>query len=358
MQNEAKTTRDWGITLTNPAISCDINKRVYGVYLAQDPAKAQRFKDYREAFDRAANLDVELEFPLHLIIEALYACNYRCPQCFLGISEFKKKFGGQGLMPLDSYKKIVDEAEQYQTPSMLLNGVNEPLLDDHLIERIVYARDHGFVDIHLHSNGELLTEDLCHQLIESGCTKFMISLDAFSPETFAKIRVGGNYSKVLENIEMFLDIRRRRGTDLPVFRVSMVRQKANEHEIQAFVDYWVPRVDYVYLQTYQEIVTTRGYNYYSNTQAEIPSNFRCEQPWYAMFIRPRGDALPCCSFMNYYLKMGNIFETSIREVWKAAPYREMRALHRRGEFHLNEACQKCVKGLFPVVDGESVEPVL
>lgn len=354
MQKETTTgtTRDWGVTLTNPAISGDINKRLYDIYLVQDPEKASRFKSYREAFDRAACLDVEPEFPIHLVIEALYACNYRCPQCFLGISGFKKKFGGQGIMTMEQFKRIVDEAERYQTPSMLLNGVNEPLLDDHLIERMQYARDHGFIDIHLHTNGELLTEELCHQLIESGCTRLMVSLDAFSAETFAKIRVGGDYAKVLENIEMFLDIRRRKRSDLPVFRVSMVRQKANEHEIKPFVDYWVPRVDYVHLQTYQEIVQIRDYNYYSNVPTEIPYIFRCEQPWYANFIRPKGDALPCCSFMNYYLKMGNVFETSIREVWQSAPYREMRALHRRGEYRLNEACRKCVTGMFPTTGEE------
>jgi radical SAM protein with 4Fe4S-binding SPASM domain len=349
MKSQAKqgTTRDWGVMLTNPTITQNINERIYEILYKQNPDKAHRFKEYRRTFDRAAFLDTELDFPIHLIIEAIYACNYRCPQCFLGISEFKKKFGGQGLMSMERFKRIVDEAEQYHTPSMLLNGVNEPLLDDHLIERMQYARDHGFIDIHLHTNGELLTEEICHQLIDSGCTRLMVSLDAFSPETFSKIRVGGDYNKVLEKIEMFLDIRRQRQAELPVFRVSMVRQKANEHEIQAFVDYWVPRADYVYLQTYQELIQTRPYNYYSNAPDEIPPDFRCEQPWYAMFIRPRGDALPCCSFMNYYLKMGNIFESSIHEVWHAAPYREMRALHQRGEYYKNDACQKCVTGMLP-----------
>ncbi len=354
MDRETKsgTTRDWGITLTNPAISGDINKRIHDIFLRQDRDKAQRFKAYREAFERAASLDVELEFPIHLIIEALYACNYRCPQCYLGISEFKKKFGGEGLMSMEHFKRIVDEAERYQTPSMLLNGVNEPLLDDDLIERMRYARDHGFIDIHLHSNGELLTEELCHQLIDAGCTRFMVSLDAFSAETFSKIRVDGNYEKVLENIDMFLDTRRRKGAELPVFRVSMVRQKANEEEMQPFVDYWVPRADYVYLQTYQELVDTRAFNYYSSAPEEAPANFRCEQPWYAMFIRPKGDALPCCSFMNYYLKMGNVFDSSLYEVWHSPQYKDIRALHQRAEFYKNDACNKCVTGMFPTVAPE------
>jgi radical SAM protein with 4Fe4S-binding SPASM domain len=351
------TTRDWGMTLTHPDIKTDINRRIYEIFLRENPQKARRFWEYRKAFDRAADLEVELDFPIHLIVEVMYACNYRCPQCLLGISELKKKFGGQGMMTMEQFKRIVDEAERYQTPSMLLNGVNEPLLDDHLIERMQYARDHGFIDIHLHTNGELMTEEFCHQLIDSGCTRFMISLDAFSAETFSKIRVGGNYDQVLKNIDMFLDIRRQRQAELPIFRVSMVRQKLNEHEIQPFVDYWVPRSDYVYLQTYQEVVDTRGFNYYQQAEDEIPKDFRCEQPWYAMYIRPKGDALPCCSFMGYYLKMGNVFENSMHEVWHADPYREMRALHQRGEFYLNDACNKCVTGMFAVAE-KSSEPSL
>lgn len=349
MQSETKqgTTRDWGVTFTNPAIEEDINKRLYGLLLKQNPVKASRFKEYRDAFERAAKLDVELEFPIHLIIETMYACNYRCPQCYLGISEFKKEFGGQGIMPMERFKQIVDEAERYHTPSMLLNGVNEPLLDDHLIERINYARDHGFVDIHLHSNGELLTEELCHQLVGSGCTRFMVSLDAFSAETFSRIRVGGNYNKVLDNIAMFLGIRRSKGTELPVFRVSMVRQKSNEHEVQAFVDYWTPRADYVYLQTYMELIDTRGHNYYLSPDDEIPRKFRCEQPWYAMFVRPKGDIHPCCSFMNYHLHMGNAFESSLYETWHSDNYKSIRALHQRGEYYKNDACNKCVNSVSP-----------
>lgn len=340
------TTRDFGVTLTNPAVTQDVNQRLYAILLERSPARAERFKAYRAVFDRAASLDVDLPFPIHLIIETMYACNYQCPMCYLGIPEYKRQFGRQGIMSMEAFRRIVDEAEQYETPSMLLNGVNEPLLDERLVERIRYASDHGFVDIHLHTNGELLTDELSHQLIDSGCTRLMVSLDAFSAETFSQIRVGGNYDKVVANCNRFLEIRRQRGADLPLFRTSFVRQKLNEHEIQAFVDYWAPRADYVHLQTYMELIDVRGYNYYSEADKAVPSAFRCEQPWYAMFIRPKGDAHPCCSFMNYYLPMGNTSTASLYEIWHASPYADLRQLHKRGEYARNDACRKCVKGMY------------
>jgi putative metalloenzyme radical SAM/SPASM domain maturase len=82
--------------------------------------------------------------------------------------------------------------------ALILNGVGEPLLHPRLEEMIRSARDRmpaeGWVGFQ--SNGLLLTGERAVSLASSGLDRVCFSIDGVSPETFRKVRGGGEIEGV------------------------------------------------------------------------------------------------------------------------------------------------------------------
>ena len=89
------------------------------------------------------------------------------------------------------------------------------------------------------------------QILDSGLTRIRFSLDAFTSETYSKVRVGSiPLEKVIKNIEDFLELKEKGNYKLPVVGVSFCKVKQNEHELEQFVNFWQPKVDLVTIQKF------------------------------------------------------------------------------------------------------------
>jgi MoaA/NifB/PqqE/SkfB family radical SAM enzyme len=82
--------------------------------------------------------------------------------------------------------------------ALVLNGIGEPLLNPHLEEFIRSARKAmpatGWIGFQ--SNGLLLTDARACSLVEAGLDKICLSIDGASPETFRKVREGGELTAI------------------------------------------------------------------------------------------------------------------------------------------------------------------
>ena len=86
-------------------------------------------------------------------------------------------------------------------------------------------------------------------------TRIQISIDAITKDTYDKVRPGGNYDKIIKNIEEFLSIKKDLNVQLPLVRVNFVKTSINRHELQKFLDFWNDKVDMIGVQ---EFVTNQG----------------------------------------------------------------------------------------------------
>ena len=316
---------------------------IYEAYKETSQENARNFLEYRKKWKASLRLE-ELDFPPYIMTEQSFACNYMCPQCILGDNEQKAKYSiPVKLFPFELFCKVIDEAKEHECRSLSVHHISEPLLVKDLPERIAYARKQGFLDIHMVTNGELLDESKAKQLIQSGVTRIMISLDAHNSETFKKIRVGGNYEKVKKNIINLVQLRNSMGLKLPIIRTSFVIQKDNVHQVEPFKEYWNNIVDYVHIQSYQKPFENAN-NVRADEIHELPEDgFRCDQPFNRIVIRADGTVLPCCSFLAYDLPIGNVNNTTIYDVWNSKQFKELRRLHKEGRFKENPVCKKCVE---------------
>lgn len=305
--------------------------------------RGEAFRAYRRRWELAGRFELETRVPLHVDFELSTSCNYRCPMCPFGMPKESRppSFDAvKGRFPIDLFRRVIDEGVPRGLCAVDLSYFNEPLLRRDLMDFVDYATDHGVLDIMFSTNGELLSPPLTERLLDSGLTRFMVSLDAHSEETFREIRVGGDYHKVVGNLEHFLRRKRERGQVLPVTRVSFVRTKLNEHEVEAFLEYWRPLVDYVCVQ---ELLELDGMSSLTPTTIRTNLDFRCHMPWHRLTIRANGDALPCCTIYGQELVMGNVARQPLEEIWTSPAMRQLRLLHREGRYAENPICRVCAR---------------
>jgi len=304
--------------------------------------KGDVFREYRRKWDLAGQLELETPVPLHVDFELSTYCNFRCSMCPFGKPKGSRPetFDSvSGWMPLDLFQKVIDEGVPLGLSALDLSYYNEPLLHPLLLDFISYADSKGLQDIMFSTNGQLLTTDITDRLLESGLTRLMVSLDASTEDTFKHIRAGGDFETVVRNLEYFLCKKKELGQMMPITRVSFVKTKINEHELEDFVKHWKPLVDYISIQELIEFNEMKSELFASSRISNY--NFRCHHPWHRLTIRANGDALPCCTIWGQQLVVGNVREQSISDIWNSPQMWNLRQVHREGRYYENPVCRKC-----------------
>ncbi len=305
--------------------------------------KGDIFKEYRKKWDKVNSFDLETDSPIFLQIEPNYKCNYKCPMCTQGDPKLIEKYGYEERLSTSDFKKIIKEAEKYKCPSIAIYGDNEPFLIKNIPEWFAMARDAGFLDIMAITNGSVMTESLAERILDSGLTRLRFSIDAVTPETYSKIRIGGKFDRTVRNIELFLNARAKRGVLLPQVGVNFVKMSINQHELEPFIKRWEKVVDFITIQDFMKPDVDGDYQYLDIGNREEVETFRCTQPWQRLYIRGNGDVTVCCAQFNSKLVIGNIRKDSLYDLWNSKKMKDFRLMHKEGRFYENPVCLKCSK---------------
>lgn len=303
-----------------------------------------KFRDYRKTWGKVSNLELLTGFPLNLDFELNDTCNLRCEMCPYVIENPEAK--KTTFFPYEKFKEIILEGVPKGLRAVNLNFLNEPLMRKDIPQFVRFAHENGVVDISFNSNASFLSGKMQDELLDSGMTRLQLSIDAFSAETYEKVRTGGDYQQVMDNILEFLEKKAARKVGTMLVAVTFIRMAVNEHELVPFVNFWKEKVDYIILREYVNPYS----QFYENTdrrkdltapQRHIIKDFRCNKPWQRMAIRADGTILPCCTTFGVSIPMGNVFKESLESVWTSPPMEELRQIHKNGEYQKNSICREC-----------------
>ncbi len=304
----------------------------------------ERYLTYRKHYLEAGRFEYCPPFPLYLMLEQTYCCNLKCPSCIHGLPDKKKEYNiDEKVMPFDLYKRVILEGEESGCPSVSMHSNDEPLLVKDLAGRVAFAKEHGFMDIFITTNGNLLNRSAVKSLIDAGVTQFLFSIDAATSETYNKARPGGDFDKVVNIIEYVNEYKLKNDLVLPCVRASFVSSSLNIHEIEMFNEKFNNLVDYVEIQplsTYYDL----NVNLVPSTAKHV-EDFRCSELWRKLIIRANGDVLPCCSYYGYEIVVGNVNKTSIRDIFHSALCSELRDGFKKGAYSL-PTCVTCSKSFY------------
>jgi radical SAM protein with 4Fe4S-binding SPASM domain len=249
----------------------------------------------------------------------------------------------KGIMPWNLFTKIVDEiAETDKNVRVWMIFFGEALLlkrrKPTIFDMIAYAKGKGLTEVVLNSNANLLDESASKGLICSGLDAIYIGIDAFKPETYAKVRVGGNYEKAVQNTLQLMKLKNLMNSEKPEVFIQFVEMDINRNEKEDFIQFWNQQGAVVKIRPK---VSWAGLIDAPNLVLDREERWPCYWAMRTMSITDTGKVVTCAVDLDAKFVAGDINHQSLKEVWNGR-LKELRQCHLFKEFHaLPENCREC-----------------
>ena len=319
--------------------------------------------------------DRVIGYPSHLFIDITNICNLRCPLCPTGVGPPGRK---KGIMPLETFKKVIDEMKRHLISIDLFNW-GEPFLNKHVYDMIRHAHKHHIITS-VSTNFNYFSGESAEDLISSGLDFLILSIDGASQETYEQYRVGGDFKKVINNIEILVERKRKLGSKHPFICWQFLVMRHNEHEVEIVekmaedlgvdditIDYaylpvdtrqnanrWLPKNPAHHRYNVQEL--EKIWEAQENQQEQAPSNparnqaatetvsrrADCLWLWTQSTINWDGSISPCCAIFDPADDFGTLSGSRFRKAWNNEKYRASRRFSSTGEIgSIKTVCMRC-----------------
>lgn len=201
--------------------------------LIANRALAPRDSDEVQKLIVAYETDKRVPPPQRVVLSHDKSCNLSCPSCrAMTITADKAK-----QARLDSLIERVIVPLLRNAEAATITGSGDPFGSNHfrnLIKRITRAGEFPHLKINLQTNGQLWDRRAWQELGLSGRVRYaQISIDAAEADTYAFVRRGGSFERLLKNLEFVREL--RQSGEIGHLEFSMVVQARNFREIPAFI---------------------------------------------------------------------------------------------------------------------------
>ena len=300
----------------------------------------------REVLQEAIPLDA----PFYICLDVSSVCNIVCKYCVqFDLSQTKRRDFCRQIMPLELAKKVIDDLRDFSCSVKVftLHGWGEPLLNPHIADIISYARQSGKINsVETITNGILLTPSMSDKLIRAGLQRINISVQAMSAEGYEKIC--GKRVDVAEFAQNVRYMYEHKDSDLTMYVKIGDMALQNKAEEQLFYDTFGDICDEIYVE---KIINVRddslandniGREHTSGVFGQDVQGLKvCPYLFFRLFVCPDGVCALCNADWYRSEPVGNVTQSSLREIWEGKPLRELQRKHLRGERGSIELCSRC-----------------
>lgn len=280
-------------------------------------------------------------FPKYILIETISLCNARCVMC--PVNDVKRDIR---TMSPELFEKIISEVKDYtgwiERVTINLNG--EPLLDKSLEDKITRLKEINVKYVTFTTNGSLMTSARAESLLRSGLDNIDFSIDGATKETYESIRGNLNYDVVFNNIKQFLKIRDEIKPQVSV-RLRMTVSENNIHEFKPLSEYWKPYFG-PHDGVYGKLISSWAswMDGYALPEGHDPSRLNtspCISLWGTLPIFSDGRVPICCTDFNAKVTLGDVNQSTIREIWQGSVMSKLRDMHIEQGRATVETCNDC-----------------
>lgn len=291
---------------------------------------------------------IPLETPFVLFVDPSSGCNFQCAFCPTGDRGLIKDTGRyQGAMSFDMYRKIIDDLAAFpdRIKVLRLYKDGEPLMNKRLADMVAYAKQSGHVPyIDTTTNGALLDPDRIGPVVEAGLDRVNISVNGMTRDqykTFTKYDF--DFSRFVDNVKWLYA---HKGDCEIVIKIP--GELITEAQRQAFFDTFGDYCDRIFIENFApcwpefDVATRLGVTFTAGIyQQPIGRTDTCPYIFYAMSINADGLASACFLDWGRKLRVGDVREHSLREIWNSDEFNALRMLHLKGERKHQPTCSQC-----------------
>lgn len=286
-------------------------------------------------------------FPKTVVVETIYGCNAGCVFC--SYPELSKSgLVRKGRMSDETFAKIAGDCAGQEVERFILCFDNEPLLDRALGRRFaLLRRTCPGAKLNLTTNASLLDEKRFEELIASGLTdEVFLSVNGNTKETYESL-MKLPYDKVFANLEHFC----RRLRELPALkkrlrvRVNVMKMGEVEPELPAMKKRWKDEAGFelhvIEPDNRAGDVDLEKFAAHGTKKASFAPFINCRRPFHTLVLTWEGEAVLCCADYRREVKLGNVAERSLSEIWNGSPATDLRRQFLRGDYTGLDICRRC-----------------
>ncbi len=328
-------------------------------------------------------------YPERFQVETTSRCNLKCPNC-RRTTDFPDAADSQSNELLSKIGSLLAHTDQ-----IAISGWGESLMGRSLEQLLDMSRE-AKVTVSITSNGTLLTEKKCRTLIEKGVGAVTVSIDAGTPEGYARLRPGGvPFERVIDGLNRLVEMREEMQSEIPHLGLAMVYYDDSAEELLPLLRVMadkLPKITSLVLQIlYFSDFSAEAKSYRLSARSiqileqarrlarklkiqlsvDIPAQMdldagqmaqafekfvsipsveeirqkqlvpTCNSAWENPFIDAQGNVYPCCIYPESF---GNLNSSTFEEIWRGEKFRQMRlGLHAGSP---SEHCRNCRKTLW------------
>ncbi|RLE42001.1 hypothetical protein DRJ48_04450 [Candidatus Woesearchaeota archaeon] len=369
-----------------------------------------------------------------LLIEVTDMCNLDCIMCrqkdqmMYFHTAVKSPKSQPGFMTMKLWKSILDDLlnSNLRVKALTPFWYGEPFMHPKIIDMLKYAfklnynKDYDkrleqiratkdkkllkdfletypfnnrvFDYMEIHTNATLLSKKMLDYLFSKEASRslgyLVFSVDALHESTYKRIRRGGDFTKVINNLKYALKLKSKllsqplnklRKSVRPVIVIQFIVMPENYKEAEAFVDYWKTYLDNlgipcqinagyeppflkdtIFLRVlgdiepeqqpeawrlHEQVIRNSKYFTAPSKQHEKQEKEYIRRPCAALWKTPvvmwDGSLGVCCYDYKMQLKLGNINELKLSWLWNLDTLVERRLIHIKGEFAKLKVCEGC-----------------
>jgi MoaA/NifB/PqqE/SkfB family radical SAM enzyme len=272
-------------------------------------------------------------------------CSLQCPVCVHAAPDGRKKplldaqsFKKSDKMAVSDFRSIIEKLEG-KALAVSLFYFGDPLMHPNLAELCGIARSAG-LNVHITTHFSYnLSDAAIAELADCGITHMTVALDGASQAVYGATRIRGRLDWVVSNLRRLGSYKRAHNCQYPILEVQYIAHPHHPAGEQAKV---------------RAIATECGANHFTkispypldNVVDDDPELFRvgasrpqgvfpkCPWPYTSIVIKHNGDVIPCCNYRagrqhanaDEQRTAGNIFRSSLKEIWNGKAYQNMRRL--------------------------------
>lgn len=276
----------------------------------------------------------EMFIPQYYILEPTRLCNFSCFMCP------NKNYRGneKGHMNLENFKFIVEQIAPF-AETIQLYWMGEPFLHPYILDMIHFIKNNTKAKLIISTNGSCLQKSICDQLIHSKLDVLIIDVDATNEETYKKIRTGGDFNVLINNIKYLLSVNYSINVYLQFLEFNL-----NKDEKLSFVHKWENEncnVSFSWVDTWANQMNELVCHAESLSPYSTEMRGPCADLWNKMVINYLGEVNLCCHDYKRIYKIGNLLNNSVPEIWNNNTMQLLRKHHINA--HFTGLCKNCVE---------------
>jgi len=266
-------------------------------------------------------------------MEVTTKCNYRCIIC-----PREKLTRAIETMDIELFKYIFNKinAETSQYDTLTFPGLGEPLLDETIDDKIIYAKKHGYTVLML-TNGSLLTVDRFKRLESIGVDSIRVSIYGNSSESYNAVH-GTKNSNLFKEIKRNLTEISRIKARTSLLLTYNVVDGSNDSALESWIEYWRDKVDLLEVWRPHNWVDSRNYRDVQKDKLKT-----CGRPVNTpLQIQVDGTVNMCCFDFDGKLLLGDLKKQTLEEIFGSLMFNKILRHHTSGDFKGSGLiCENC-----------------